>query len=89
MNPIIKLSDNAATRIKEIIDMTNIFLDWLFFVANILGRKTIKEKHIIVKIIWDGLEKLKSFIYLEYELFFTVMPASFRNLILHKDFECQ
>lgn len=66
--------------------MINAFFDRSLFVAKNLGIKTIKMKHIIVKIICDGLERLKSFIYKEFTM---EILADSRNLIHRKGFECQ
>lgn len=49
-------------RISEIITSTNIFLLFVSFSRNSLGKKIIIKIHNSVKKIWDGLERLKSII---------------------------
>ena len=49
-------------RMSEIINNINIFLLFVFFPRNSLGKKIIIKMHNSVKKIWDGLERLKSII---------------------------
>ena len=49
-------------KMSEIITNINIFLLFVFFPRNNLGKKIIIKMHNSVKKIWDGLERLKSII---------------------------